>query len=172
MSHADRIREATESCLSLRVFPSPSDRVFALPFYVVPVEIFTRGLFVRASYVRGVVLVDAVSAAVTFLKTEPSIERRSLRADLVPPRLTAGEAEEAARCVEVDRDRHGGFFRFSKISLVHIGKGRAQLVWRVWFMDENHRVTDATTGDRVEEGDLLALFLKGAPSSFQEGEMP
>ncbi len=172
VSGEDRLREATVSCLSLRVSPPSFARVFALPFYVVPVEIFTRGMLIRPSYVRGVVLVDGLSAVATFLDGTPSLEERCLRAEWLPPRLSVREAEIVAQRMEAERGRSGFFPRFSRVSSVHVREEDVRLVWRVWFQDEEHSVIDAFSGDRVGEGDLVSLFLNGAFSSVRKDEIP
>jgi hypothetical protein len=172
VSDEDRLREATVSCLSLRVFPPPSARVFALPFYVVPVEIFTRGMFIRPSYVRGVVLVDGLSTVATLLDGALSLEARCLRAEWLSPRLSTREAEVVAQRAAEDRDGSGGLFRFSRVSSVHVREEDIRLVWKVWFQDEERGVIDAFSGDRIGEGDLMSLFLNGPFASVRKDGMP
>jgi hypothetical protein len=168
VSGEERLREATASCLSLCVSPPSSARVFALPFYMVPVEIFTRGMLIRPSYVRGVVLVDGLSAVATLLDGAPSLEERRIRAEWLLPRLSVREAESVAQRIEVGSGRSGGVFRFSRVSSVHVREEDIRLVWRVWFQDEAHGMVDAFSGDRVEKSDLMSLFLSGLFSSVQK----
>ncbi len=129
-------------------------------------------MLIRPSYVRGVVLVDGLSAVATFLDGAPSLEERRLRAEWLPPRLSVREAEECAQRMEAERGRSGGFFRFSRVSSVHVREEDVRLVWRIWFQDEERSVIDACSGDRIGEGDLVSLLLNGAFSSVREDETP
>jgi len=141
------------------------------PTYLVPLEVFSRGLTTRPTYSFLVALVDGVSGTVSlYPATEISI------LDSTPPALKklqpkvsiglASElAEEAGRVV----GKGGKWVSVFTVNSVKVETSKVKAAWRAWRLDEGS-LTDTLTG-RVEEfGALLATLLGEVPGGSPPSE--
>lgn len=136
------------------------------PTYLVPLEVFSRGLTTRPTYSFLVALVDAVSGSVSLY---PATEISILDTDLPAARklqakvsigVATALAEEAGRSA----GKNGKWVSAFRVNSVKVDGSKVKAAWRAWRLD-GESLTDTLTG-RVEEfGAFLATLLAERPAS-------
>jgi hypothetical protein len=130
-----------------------------VPTYLVPLEVFSRGMMTRTSYSFYTALVDAVSGTVSLhspksvmaTETEPP-EGKRLEAK-VSEEMAIALAEEAGRCL--GKGKWTAAFRYNSVMVEH---EKIRPTWRVWRV-EGETMIDALTGRRENLGILVAAIL-------------
>ncbi|MFA0889072.1 MAG: hypothetical protein ACC613_08260 [Synergistales bacterium] len=137
-----------------------------VPTYLVPVEVFSRGMLTRTCYSFFTAIVDAVSGTVSLhppksvlvLDSEPP-EGKRLEAK-VSVEMALDLAEEAARAM--GKGKWTGALRFNSVMVEH---EKIRPTWRVWRV-EGEILVDSLTGRRENLGTLVAAILgNGFPSA-------
>lgn len=141
-----------------------------VPVFVVPVEIFSRGMMTRTSYSFHVALVDAVNGQVTLLpqKSVVVLDMELPEGKSLEPRVTRERAidlaEEAARLV--GKGKWTGALRYNSVM---VDRERVRSTWCVWKV-EGESLVDSSTGRRENLGSLLVALLceaKNPPDSSE-----
>lgn len=130
-----------------------------VPTYLVPVEVFSRGMMTRTSYSFFTALVDAVSGSVSLHppksilvdETEPPEGKR------LEPKVS-GEiaitlAEYAGR--SMGKGKWTAAFRYNSVM---VDREKMKPTWRIWKV-EGETMIDVLTGRRENVGTLVAAIL-------------
>lgn len=149
---------------------SPECDFLLQPVFVVPVEIFSRGLLLRPQYRYFQAVVDASTG-----KTEFFAEGTVSVAEGDPP---AGKAlpaaikstSHAAALAESEAERAGREGWRALLGSAHALARNDDVIatWRVWMLSGNS-MTDSLTARKIEGGLFLADFLNRAYTSDEQG---
>jgi hypothetical protein len=132
-----------------------------VPVFLVPVEIFSRGMMTRTSYSFHVALVDAVNGQVTLLpqKSVSILETEPPQGKRLNPKVRRQEAvelaEEAGR--SMGKGKWTGAFRYNSVM---VDQDHVSSTWRVWKV-EGDSLVDSLTGRRENLGFLVAALIGG-----------
>jgi hypothetical protein len=136
-----------------------------VPTYLVPVEVFSRGMMTRTSYSFFTAVVDAVSGAVSLhppktllvAESEPP-EGKKLDAK-ISVEVALDLAESAAH--SIGKGKWTGAFRYNSVL---VDREKVLSTWRVWRV-EGEVLVDSVTGRRENLGTLVAAILgEGLPT--------
>jgi len=134
------------------------------PTYLVPLEVFSRGLTKRPTYSFIAALVDAVSGSVSLY---PASEITILDSELpalkkLQPKISIGLAIELAEEAGRVMGKGGKWVSAFTVNSVKVEGSKVKAAWRAWRLDEGS-LTDTLSG-RVEEfGAFLAKLLGEVP---------
>jgi hypothetical protein len=141
-----------------------------VPVFLVPVEIFSRGMMTRTSYSFHAALVDAVNGQVTLLplKSVAVIETELPEGKRLEARVSRQRAidlaEEAARLM--GKGKWTGALRYNSVM---VDLDRVRSTWRVWKI-EGESLIDSSTGRRENLGSLVASLLGDAGNPPESSE--
>ncbi len=129
------------------------------PVFVVPVEIFTRGLLRRPEYRYYQAVVDASTGKTEYFPegTVSVIEEEPPAGKTLPPVIGV---TQAAAVAESDA-RHSGREGWRAVlgsAYVTARSDRVIATWRVWIVSDNS-MTDCLTGRKIDGAVFLADFL-------------
>lgn len=130
-----------------------------IPAYIVPVEVFSRGMMTRTSYTFFTALVDAVNGSVSLhppkslvvIESEPP-EGKRLEAR-VSGEMAIELAEDAGR--SLGKEKWTATFRYNSVK---VNREKLKATWKVWKID-GETVVDTLTGRRENLGILVAAIL-------------
>jgi len=141
-----------------------------VPVFLVPVEIFSRGMMTRTSYSFHAALVDAVNGQVALLplKSVAVIEAELPEGKRLEARVSRQRAidlaEEAARLM--GKGKWTGALRYNSVM---VDQDRVRSTWRVWKI-EGESLIDSSTGRRENLGSLVASLLGDAGNPPESSE--
>lgn len=134
------------------------------PTYLVPLEVFSRGLTKRPTYSFLTALVDAVSGSVSLY---PASEITILDSELpalkkLQPKISIGLATELAEEAGRIAGKGGKWVSAFTVNSVKVEGSKVKAAWRAWRLDGGS-LTDTLTGHVEEFGALLATLLGEGP---------
>ncbi|MGC9372211.1 MAG: hypothetical protein ACP5CD_00880 [Thermovirgaceae bacterium] len=129
------------------------------PVFVVPVEVFTRGLLRRPEYRYYQAVVDASTGKAEYFPegAVSVIEREPPAGKTLPPVIGASKAAAVAE----SEARHSGREGWRAVlgsAYVTARSDRVIATWRVWLLSDNS-MTDSLTGRKIDGAVFLADFL-------------
>lgn len=143
--------------LPLKVTPVNGDKLILYPAYICPVEILERGVMIRPSYYRWVVIVDAFNRRTRLLETESITVCHDF--DISPfdvrrldVRVSLRLAEELAGFGAVSEDFRN-WRKMIRNRKTAVNVNQIQLAWHV-FAARDGQVTDTFTGETVPAAGL------------------
>jgi hypothetical protein len=130
-----------------------------IPTFLVPLEVFSRGMMTRTSYSFFTAMVDAVSGSVSLhppkslnvSEMEPPEGKRL--EPKVPCQLALDLAEEAGR--SMGKGKWTAAFRYNSVM---VDREKVRPTWRVWRV-QGETVIDTVTGRCENLGTLVAAIL-------------
>lgn len=132
-----------------------------VPTYIVPIEVFSRGMMTRTSYSFFTALVDGVSGSVSLHPPKSIVvdESEPPEGKRLEPKLS-GEmaiylAENAGR--SMGKGKWTAAFRYNSVM---VDREKMKPAWRVWKV-EGEIMVDTLTGRRENLGTLVAAILGG-----------
>jgi hypothetical protein len=130
-----------------------------VPTYIVPVEVFSRGMMTRTSYSFFTALVDGVSGLVSLHPPKSILidESDPPEGKRLEPKIS-GEmalnlAEDAGR--SMGKEKWTAAFRYNSVM---VDREKMKPTWRVWKV-EGETMVDILTGRRENLGTLVAAIL-------------
>ena len=129
------------------------------PTYIVPLEVFSRGMMTRTNYTFFTALVDAVNGSVSLYPPKSLVvvesgppDGKTLEAK-VSGLMAIELAESAGRCL--GKEKWTAAFRYNSVK---VDREKLRATWRVWKV-EGETVVDTLTGRRENLGTLVAAIL-------------
>ncbi len=140
-----------------------------IPTYLVPVEVFSRGMMTRTSYSFYTALVDAVSGSVSLHPPKAILvdESEPPEGKRLEPKVS-GEmalnlAEDAGR--SMGKGKWTAAFRYNSVM---VDREKMKPTWRVWKV-EGETMIDTVTGRHENVGALVAAILGGCSHGVATG---
>lgn len=138
----------------------PEDRAVISPVWLVPGEVYTRGMLKRPSYKYQTVVVDAMSGSVLMvLDGDPHLKET---ADLPQHRLLEPVIERARAAFFAERGLQNsgpqGWKAFGSFVSVHVDPDRATLRWRLVVL-RGFQALDGLDGQPLKGSELLTALL-------------
>ncbi len=131
------------------------------PVFVVPVEVFTRGLLRRPEYRHYQAVVDASTGKVEFFAEGAIsvVEEEPPAGKMLPPVIGASQAAAVAESDARHSGREGWRAVLGSV-YVTARSDRVIPTWRIWIRSDSS-MTDSLTGRKIDGGVFLADFLNG-----------
>lgn len=136
------------------------DRAVVSPVWVIPVEVFSRGMLKRPTYNYNTVILDAMTgSAITILEGDPGWKETTEFPDVrvLEPVIERSRASFLAEKA-IENLKPQGWRSIGSFCSVHVDPQKAKLRWRLVVLRKGLPL-DGLTGEPLKGSELLAALL-------------